>query len=101
MRKNGRGERIAKGAFKEKLCEALDITPDTFFSASSVIVRDGRSVEIENGGRIISYTPDEIEVSLKKGRLKICGKRLSCVSFCKGAVRIDGRICSIHFGEDE
>ena len=96
-----RGDRGEAVPFKNKLCDALDIVPDTLPGSANVMIRGKSAVYIENGGRILSYSPDEIRVSIPDGSVGICGRALVCSSYMRGNVRIDGVITSVYFGESE
>lgn len=94
-----RGERCDRIPFRNKLCDALDIVPDTLPRSANVMIRGKSTVYIENGGRILSYSTEEIMVSIPDGIVGICGKSLVCSAYTRGSVRIDGVITSVYFGE--
>ncbi len=86
-------------SMREKLCKSLDIPPDLFFGQSFLELRGRESMTVKGCGKILLYTPDEIRIALKKGYLRVCGKRLVCTSYHAGAVGIDGAIETIAFEE--
>lgn len=86
-------------SMRERLCKSLDIPPDLFFGQSLLELRGRESMSIKGCGRILLYTPEEIRIALKKGCLRVCGKRLVCTSYHAGAVGIDGAIETIAFEE--
>lgn len=90
-----------RAGVRERLCRALDIPPNTLPSTADVLIRGRNSVYIENGGRILAYTPECIEVRLPKGSVRIDGKRLVCAAYRRGALRIDGHVLSVSFGEEK
>lgn len=50
---------------------------------------------IEKVNRIISYEPCEINLSLKKGGIKIKGEKLYVKKYCMGDVCVCGKITAI------
>ena len=85
---------------REKVCSALDITPDMLPGAGTVEIRGRNSVNIKEGGRILLYTPEKITVSIHHGRVSVIGKRLVCAAYVKGDLRIDGYVESVAFEEE-
>lgn len=87
--------------FRERLSRSLDIPPDTLPGATFIEIRGRNSLTLKGGKKILTYTPYEIRVSLKKGSLRICGSRLQCTSYYVGAIGIDGFIKSVCFEDGE
>ncbi len=106
MRKDGscmgrkRENREERGSVKERLCRALDLPPDVFPGESLVEIRGRGFLSVSGCRGILDYTPDEIRLSLRKGSLRVEGKRLICTSYLAGAVGIDGQILSVRFEEE-
>ncbi len=94
-------EETEKVGLREKLCKNLDIPPDLLPGAGLVEIRGQNAVMVKGCGRILVYTSDEIRVALKKGYLRICGKRLVCTSYYAGAIGIEGLICGVLFEEEK
>ena len=92
-------KREERGDWKERLCRKLDLPPDVFLGEGLVEIRGRNAVCIRGGGKILLYTPEEIRVALKRGCLRIEGKRLICTSYHAGAVGIDGLISRVSFEE--
>ncbi|MBE6547150.1 MAG: hypothetical protein E7668_06930 [Ruminococcaceae bacterium] len=84
---------------RERLSKSLDIPPDLFGGQSLLELRGRESITLKGCGKILLYTPEEIRIALKKGCLRVCGKRLVCTSYHAGAVGIDGEIGGISFEE--
>ena len=84
---------------RERICEALDIVPDTLPRAATVEIRGRNYMSIRECGRILLYTPEKIAVELPDSTLCIVGRRLVCTSYSSGAVRIDGYISAVCFEE--
>lgn len=95
-KKNAREER----GLRERLCQALDLVPDSLPRESLVELRGRNAMTVRGGGKILLYTPEEIRISLKRGCLSVVGKRLVCTSYYVGAVGIEGLICRISFEEE-
>lgn len=91
--------REERGTWKERLCQRLDVPPDLFPGEGLVEIRGRNAVSIRGCGKILLYTPEEIRVGLKRGCLRIEGKRLICTSYHAGAVGIDGFIDRVSFEE--
>ncbi len=96
MRKHAKKERAD---LREVVCRTLDISPDALPRTGSIEIRGHHSVSVKEGGRILTYTPSEVSVEFDRGVVSIYGKRLVCSAYCRGTVRIDGRISSVVFGE--
>ena len=60
-------------------------------SFRAVLMGDGAAY-FENVSSVKSYSPDKIELVLKKGGLKITGESLFIKKFCAGDVAVCGRI---------
>ena len=89
-----------KGSIKERVCKALDIYPDVFPGTCTVEIRGRNLVIVRECGRILLYTPQQISVEVRKGRVQIYGKRLECTAYHKGSIMVDGYIDSVSFEED-
>ncbi len=88
-----------KADLRERVCEALDIVPDTLPGVATVEIRGQNYVSIREGGRILLYTPEKITVALPKGAVSVTGRRLVCTSYAVGTVRVDGYVTSVCFEE--
>lgn len=53
------------------------------------------AIYLENVRSIVKYTPEEIAIALKKGRLKLMGNNLYVKKYCAGDLVICGKIKSI------
>ena len=85
---------------KERLCSALDISPDLLPGGFSVDIRGRNQVSISGGNKILLYTPERVSIKVAQGRVTVAGKRLCCVSYLAGAVDIQGHIEAVYL-EDE
>ena len=91
-------ERIS---ISEKLNRHLDITPDVLPYGSLIELRGRNSLSVTGCGKILTYTPEQIRVALKKDDLLVSGKRLLCTSYHKGEIGIDGVIDCVRFCKKE
>ena len=97
MKNHPHGEHIPKN---ERLCRLLDIPTDSLPFGYSMEIQGRSLLKLRGGGRITLYTPDEIRVALPRASgctLSVKGARLSCVSYNKGTLGIEGCILSVSF----
>ena len=97
MKKETHEEHIPKN---ERLCRLLDIPTDSLPFGYSMEIQGRSLLKLRGGGRITLYTPDEIRVALPRASgctLSVKGARLSCVSYNKGTLGIEGCILSVSF----
>ena len=66
----------------ERLCRTLDIPPDILPTSGLIEIRGRGLLKLRGGGRILCYT-------------------LVCISYCVGAVGIEGRIDKVEFEEEK
>lgn len=85
-----------RGDLKERLCAALDISPDLLPGGFSVDIRGRNQVSIAGGGRIVLYTPKRVSIEVSGGQVTVTGKRLCCVSYLAGAVDIQGCVDAVY-----
>ena len=81
-----------RAELRERLCKALDISPDLLPGGFTVDIRGRNQVSVSGGGRILLYTPERVSIRVPSGRVTVTGKRLVCVSYLAGAVDIQGHI---------
>lgn len=82
----------------EKLCRLLDIPFEALAKGYAVEIEGQTKACIRGGGRIILYTPEEIKVELPRGNfVSIKGRALSCSSYNRGLLGIEGYICSVEY----
>ena len=81
--------------FMENIVKSLGL--DGFIAEQSfrgVLIGDGAGY-FENVRSVKSYSPDKIELVLKKGGLKISGEKLVIKKYCAGDIAVCGTIKSI------
>lgn len=83
----------------ERLCRMLDISPEALPYGYSAEIQGRSLVKVRGGGKILLYTASEIKISLPKkgGVLSVKGCCLSCSSYNRGALGIEGKIRSLDF----
>lgn len=91
-----------KEPISQRICRALDIPAEALPHGTAVEIHGRNLVKIVGGGAISLYSPEEIRVSLCRGEghISVKGYALRCSSYNMGAVGIEGRICSVSFGEN-
>ena len=84
---------------KERFCRMLDISPEAFPHGHAVEILGKSLVKIRGGGAILLYTPDEIRIDLRSAReyISVKGSELSCSSYNRGTLGIEGLISSVSF----
>ncbi len=96
MSKNKHEAKITR---RERLCRMLDIPSESLIGGYAVEIEGRSFVKIRGGGSILLYTPDEIRIALRKGEfISVFGKDLSCSTYNKGALGVEGIIDSVSFG---
>ena len=96
----GKRQKTQSGeSLREKLSRTLDIPPDLFAGGSLVEIRGQNALSVRGGGKILRYTDTEIRISLpqKNEYISVCGGSLSCSSYNRGTLGIEGRIDSIAY----
>ena len=85
--------------WRERLCRELDLVPDVCAGESLIEIRSSRLLTLWGGGRLLVYTPEQICVAMKRGRISVVGERLICTAYHVDAIEIEGRISSVCFEE--
>ena len=98
--KNAKNKKIG---IAERICSSLDISPALLPKRPLIEIHSQSLVKIQNAGRILLYTENEIRISLatKRGFIRIDGESLRCSSYNSGGVGIHGTIRSVSFGEED
>lgn len=99
MKKDRSRRTISKS---ERLCRILDISPETLPHGHAVEILGNSLVRVRGGGSILLYTPEEIRIDIPRGNeyLSVKGDELSCSSYNRGALGIEGVIRSVSFEEN-
>jgi len=86
-------------SFRDRVRKALDIPPDVFPKETLIELRGRGAVTVKGGGAIRVYNDDIIKLAVKGGTVCVKGEGLSCSSYCRGAVTVEGRISAVVFEE--
>ena len=83
----------------EAVCRLLDISPEAFPHGYAVEILGRTLLKIRGGKKILLYTDTEIRISLpqKNEYISVCGGSLSCSSYNRGTLGIEGRIDSVAY----
>ncbi len=84
---------------KDRVRRALDIQPDVFPRETLIEIRGRGAVTVKGGGAIRVYNDDVIKLAVKGGAVCVKGEGLSCASYCRGAVTVEGKISAVGFEE--
>lgn len=92
-----------KAPIIERICRAIDVLPESVSHTPCVEIHGRSLIKIRDGGRILLYTHEKIEVELPRTRdvLTITGNDLTCAFYNMGAVGIEGLIDAVSFVERE
>ena len=91
-----------KNTSGERICRRLDISPEALPHGHAVEILGKSLVKIRGGGRILLYTRDQIRISLpcKNEYILVKGAELSCSSYNRGVLGVEGLISSVSFEEN-
>ena len=94
---------ILKNTPGERVCRLLDISPEILPHGHAVEILGRSLLKIRGGGAILLYTPREIRIALPKKNEYICikGDSLSCASYNRGALGVEGSIDSVRFDKTD
>lgn len=101
MRRKTRADKGGAPTLAERVCRYLEIAPDAMPGESMIEIRGRNYMKIHGMGKILVYTPEEIKIRMKKGCLRVRGSKLTCVSYYKDAIGIEGRFSDISFCREE
>ena len=87
----------------ERICRAIDVLPESVSHTPCVEIHGRSLIKIRDGGKILLYTHEKIEIELPRTRdtLTVTGKNLTCAFYNMGAVGIEGLIDAVSFVERE
>lgn len=90
-----------KRGFFEYLAVRADADGDSIAGDVYIEMRGKNSLLVKGCKRILGYSPEAVELEIKKDKLRVKGKRLVCTSFHGGSVSIEGVIDSLAFCTEE
>ncbi len=79
------------------LCEKLDIPRETLPHGFALALSGQRELTLWGCQRILSYSAEEIVLSVGARTLRVTGKELLCTAFGAGAVTVTGEIDTLAF----
>ncbi len=83
--------------FMEALCEKLDIPREALPHGFALALSGERELTLWGCRRILSYSAEEIVLSVGVRTLHVTGKGLLCAAFGAGAVTVTGEIHALAF----
>lgn len=107
MKQNRRGvnrkeqESTEKRPLSERLGTFLDVPADLLCGGCYMELRGRNNLRLQGCRNILVYTAEEIVLRLRRGAVRVRGRRLVCTSYHAGSVEIDGRIDGVEFTENE
>lgn len=90
-----------KRGFFEYLAVRVDADGDSIAGDVYIEMRGKNSLLVKGCKRILGYSPEAVELEIKKDKLRVKGKRLVCTSFHGGSVSVEGVIDSLAFCTEE
>ncbi len=90
-----------KRGFFEYLAVRADADGDSIAGDVYIEMRGKNSLLVKGCKRILGYSPEAVELEIKKDKLRVKGKRLVCTSFHSGSVSVEGVIDSLAFCTEE
>lgn len=94
-------ENTEKRPLSERLGTFLDVPADLLCGGCYMELRGRNNLRLQGCRNILVYTPEEIVLRLRRGTVRVRGRRLVCTSYHAGSVEIDGRIDGVDFTESE
>lgn len=86
-----------RAGFFEGITKGLDIDADMLCRGFCAEMKGKNRVELCGVKRILVYTDTLISFVTADGIFCVCGKRLDCISFKRGAVIVEGEIVGMGF----
>ena len=95
------GRKEEKCPLSARLGTLLDIPSDLICGGCYLEMRGQSELSLQGCRRIAVYTPEEIVLCLRRGSVRLGGKRLTCLSYHAGRITVHGGITEISFCEIE
>ncbi|MBQ8663358.1 MAG: YabP/YqfC family sporulation protein [Eubacterium sp.] len=83
--------------FTIQMTEKLELPKDVMLGAVLLHLTGQSEVEIENFKGIVSFTSEQIVLTVKNGKLEINGKKLDIKYYSIDELKITGRIQNINY----
>jgi len=94
-------ESTEKRPLSERLGTFLDVPADLLCGGCYMELRGRNDLRLQGCRSILVYSDTEIVFRLRRGVVRVRGRRLVCTSYHAGSVAINGRIDGIEFPEGE
>ena len=94
-------EKREKEDFREWALRCLDVEPDTWLGGWQLQMRGRNRLTVYGRGRLLTYTPQQIRLSLPGCVLSLRGKRLCCIAYHADSVGIEGYFEGLELEEEE
>ena len=101
--KKGEGDRNTplKRSVSERIGSILDIPADLLSGGCYMEMRGQNELTLQGCRQIEVYTPEQIVLRLRRGEVRICGRRMTCTSYHGGCAVIEGWIVGVEFSNGE
>ena len=90
-----------KHRLPERIGSLLDIPADLLCGGCYAEMRGQNELMIQGCRKIAVYTEEEIFLLLRRGGIRVRGRRLTCISYHAGKIEIRGWITGIDFRNTE
>ena len=94
-------ENTEKRPLSERLGTFLDVPADLLCGGCYMELRGRNNLRLQGCRSILVYTETEIVLRLRRGAVRVRGRRLVCTSYHEGSVEIDGRIDGVDFTDGD
>jgi len=98
-KKNSRkdSEICPKPSFAERMGNVLDIPADLLRGGCYMEMRGQNELRLQGCRQILVYTAEEIVLRLRRGAVRVSGRRMICSSYHAGCAVIEGWIEGVSF----
>lgn len=94
-------EKGEKRSLAERFGTFLDVPADLLCGGCYLELHGQSELRMQGCRGILIYTDEEIVLRLRRGAVRVRGRRLVCTSYHAGAVEIEGWICAIDFPDTD
>ena len=79
----------------EDIADRLDLPGEALLGSAKLTLTANRRALVENHCGILEYGPEQIQVSVKRGKIVLRGSNLRLTAMNKGALLICGKLQSV------
>ena len=83
--------------FRQRLAEIFDLPQEVILDLPLISIVGNLNLKVENHRGIIKYTPELVEIKIKRGQLIIEGRQLNIEQIKKEKVVVVGKIDNLSF----